>query len=91
MSNINIKDSPHEWDQQPPELLQNADFVASPPQTSKIKDTSPSKTSDLTMDFMMDHEQRHQIRNILITGFEKIGDYVVSFFVFILLLDISII
>jgi len=39
-------------------------------------------TTDLTMDFLLEHERVNQIRNISIQEYSKIGDYVVSFFFF---------
>ena len=79
---INIKESSQEWDQQPPEFVQNADFMVSPRLTKKEDEQTPPRASDLTMDFLSEHEKRNQIRNILVTGYEKIGDYVVSSFLY---------
>ena len=75
---INIKDSSQEWNQHPPELVQNADFVVSPPLKKQEDEKVTSRASDLTMDFLLEHERKNQIRNIVVTGYEKIGDYVVS-------------
>ena len=75
---INIKDSSQEWNQHPPELVQNADFVVSSPLKKQEGEKVTSRASDLTMDFLLEHEKKNQIRNIVVTGYEKIGDYVVS-------------
>ena len=75
---INIKDSSQEWNQHPPELVQNADFVVSPPLKKQQDEQVKSRASDLTMDFLLEHEKKNQIRNVVVNGYEKIGDYVVS-------------
>ena len=75
---INIKDSSQEWNQHPPELVQNADFVVSPPLKKQQDEQVKPRPSDLTMDFLLEHEKKNQIRNVVVNGYEKIGDYVVS-------------
>ena len=66
---INIKDSSQEWNQHPPELVQNADFVVSPPLKKQQDEQVKSRASDLTMDFLLEHEKKNQIRNVVVNGY----------------------
>lgn len=79
---VNIKESAHEWDQQPPEFHHNTDFnqggVVKRPLQKENPAERKSSTSDLTMDFLLEQEKRNQIRNIVVENFEKVGDHVVS-------------
>ncbi|XP_066925723.1 nischarin-like isoform X2 [Clytia hemisphaerica] len=78
---VNIKESAHEWDQQPPEFHHNTDFnqggVVKRPLQKENPAERKSSTSDLTMDFLLEQEKRNQIRNIVVESFDKVGDHVV--------------
>ena len=86
---FNIKESAQEWDNNPPEFHHEADFeqaekgILKKEKQKRIDEEAKKDlaNSDLTMDFLLEHEKKNQIRNISIPDYTKIGDHVVSVFI----------
>ena len=77
---VSIKDSADEWSATPPDFRNNIDIEQSEKDILKKekKNEDNKSISDLTMDFLQEHEKKTRIRKLAIENYTKVGDHVVS-------------